>query len=521
MNTTEQHSEGRDNRMAEEKAILQLEKISKAFPGVQALSDVSLGLKRGEVRGLVGENGAGKSTLIKIITGAYTRDSGSIRFDGNEIVKNSPIVSKSNGIFAVYQDVMVSPHLSVAENFFLGNQPMVGPFVNWRKMYRESQSFLDDLGIDVDVRRSLRELSLAESEMVTIAKAIWGKPKLVIFDEPTAVLTRNETELLFRIIRDLKDSGIAVIYISHNLEEVFEVCDTITVLKDGAEVGTYTNEELGDVERLIPLMVGRTIEQMYYKESVELGEELLRVDNLSGEKFEDINFSVRSGEIVGLFGLIGAGRTEVARAIFGVDSLEKGTITMRGKETKLRSPKDSLRNGLGYLPEDKRSQGIFPQQDIDFNINIINFDKVMKAGLIRYRKAHEQAWDFVDKLSIKISSIYQSIYELSGGNQQKVIIARWLCKNPDVLLFDEPTVGIDVGTKSEIYRLFAEISKQRKGIVLISSYLPELMGLSDRIFVISAGKLAAEVPKEDFSEEHLLRLAMKNVVSSAKFEEAG
>ncbi len=507
--------------MLEDRPILQLDQISKAFPGVKALDNVSFSVSSGEVRGLVGENGAGKSTLIKIITGAYTRDSGSMTFDDNEIVKNSPIISTAKGIYAVYQDVMVSPHLSVAENFFLGKQPKIGPFVNWRKMYRDARRFLERIGLDTDVRKTVGELSMAESEMVTIAKAIWGNPKLVIFDEPTAVLTKSETKVLFKIIKDLQNEGVAVVYISHNLEEVFEVCDTVTVLKDGALVGTYTTEELEDVEKLIPLMVGRTIEQMYYKRELEIGRELLRVDNLSGERFNDISFNVRAGEIVGLFGLIGAGRTEIARAIFGVDSLRKGMITLKGKQVKLKKPKDSLDNGVGYLPEDKRSQGIFPQQDIDFNINIINFEKVMKAGFISYRKAHAQARDYVNKLSIKISSIYQPLFELSGGNQQKVIIARWLCKNPDVLIFDEPTVGIDVGTKSEIYRLFGDITESGKGIILISSYLPELMGVSDRIYVISAGRLVAEVQKKDFSEERLLRFAMKNVVSTAKIEEAG
>jgi len=356
--------------------------------------------------------------------------------------------------------------------------------------------------------------------MITIAKALWQKSKLVIFDEPTAVLTRNETKILFRIIRDLKKKGTAIIYISHNLEEVFDICDTVTVLKDGATVGTYTTEELEDVEKLIPLMVGRSIEEMYYKKDTEPGEELLRVENLSGDRFENISFKVRAGEVVGLFGLVGAGRTEIARAIFGVDNRSEGRIHVRGSDVPIKNPKDALVHGIGYLPEDRRKQGIFLQQDIDFNINIINFDNTMMGPLINYRKAHMQARDYVDKLSIKIGSIFQKVSELSGGNQQKVIIARWLCKNTDVLIFDEPTVGIDVGTKSEIYKLFGEILASGKGIILISSYLPELMGMSDRIYVISNGKIAAEVEKKDFSEEHLLTLAMKNLVSKEKIKEA-
>ncbi len=506
--------------MPEEKTVIELEGINKTFPAVKALDNVSLSVKSGEVRGLVGENGAGKSTLIKIITGAYTKDSGTMIFEGNEITRNSPLISKALGIYAVYQDVMVTPDLSVAENFFLGQQPKIGPFINWKKMYKESREFLENIGLDIDVRKSIKELSIAESEMITISKALWQKPRLVIFDEPTAVLTRNETKILFQIIDELKNQGTAVIYISHNLEEVFDICDTVTVLKDGATVGTYTTQELENVEKLIPLMVGRSIEEMYSKKDTEPGKELLRVENLSGERFENISFHVRAGEVVGFFGLVGAGRTEIARALFGADFLKEGKISVEGKDVSIKTPKDALMKGIGYLPEDRRKQGIFLQQDIDFNINIINFDKVMAGPIINYGKAHSQARDYIDKLSIKIGSIFQPVSELSGGNQQKVIIARWLCKNTDVLIFDEPTVGIDVGTKSEIYKLFGEILSSNKGIILISSYLPELMGMSDRIYVISNGRMAGEVDKKDFSEEFLLTLAMKNIVSREKVKEA-
>ncbi|MDK2897455.1 MAG: ribose transport system ATP-binding protein [Candidatus Atribacteria bacterium] len=499
--------------------VLKLENICKSFPAIKALDQVNFAVRAGEVMGLVGENGAGKSTLIKVVTGAYARDSGRILFEGEEVVKNSPIISKELGIYAVYQEVMVAPDLSVAENFFLGNQPKIGPVIDWKKMYREAERFLEEIGIEIDVKRNIRELSVAEGRMVTIAKSLWQKPKLVIFDEPTAVLTRNETRILFRIIRDLKKRGAAIIYISHNLEEVFDVCDVVTVLKDGAVVGSYPVEELETVDRLIPLMVGRTIEEMYHKREIKVGQEILRVEGLSGNKFQDIDICVRAGEVVGLFGLVGAGRTEIARAIYGADNFDQGKIVINGRETPIRRPKDSLIHGVGYLPEDRKNQGIFPQQNVEFNINIINLDKVMKAGIINYNQAYQQAQDYVDKLSIKIGSLYQQVSELSGGNQQKVIIARWLCKNSDIFIFDEPTTGIDVGTKAEIYRLFGEILEQGKGIILISSYLPEMIGLADRIIVISNGKLAGEVEKKDFSEEHLLTLAMKNVISKEKFKE--
>ena len=502
------------------KEILRLDNICKSFPAVKALDRVNLSVRAGEVRGLVGENGAGKSTLIKVVTGAYIKDSGKMIFEDKEVSRNSPIISKELGIYAVYQDVMVAQDLSVAENFFLGNQPKRGPFIDWGKMHRESKKFLEEIEVDIDVKRSIKELSAAEGKMITIAKALWQNPKLVIFDEPTAVLTRNETKILFRIIKNLREKGSAIIYISHNLEEVFDTCDTVTVLKDGAVVGTYTTEELGSVEKLIPLMVGRAIEEMYYKKEVAIGQELLRVENLSGSKFKNITINVKAGEILGIFGLVGAGRTDIARAIFGADKFDKGKIIANGKEISIRKPKDSLKSGVGYLPEDRRNQGTFAQQDIEFNVNAINLDKVMKAGILNYKKAYEQTKEYVDKLSIKIGSVYQKVSDLSGGNQQKVVIARWLCRNPDVLIFDEPTAGIDVGTKAEIYRLFNEILNQEKGIILISSYLPELIGLSDRILVISNGMVAGEVERKDFSEEYLLTLAMKNIVSKEKIREA-
>ncbi|QPM67033.1 sugar ABC transporter ATP-binding protein [Atribacter laminatus] len=502
------------------KEILRLDNICKSFPAVKALDQVNLSVRAGEVRGLVGENGAGKSTLIKVVTGAYIKDSGKMIFEDKEVSRNSPIISKELGIYAVYQDVMVAQDLSVAENFFLGNQPKRGPFIDWGKMHRESKKFLEEIEVDIDVKRSIKELSAAEGKMITIAKALWQNPKLVIFDEPTAVLTRNETKILFRIIKNLREKGSAIIYISHNLEEVFDTCDTVTVLKDGAVVGTYTTEELGSVEKLIPLMVGRAIEEMYYKKEVAIGQELLRVENLSGSKFKNITINVKAGEILGIFGLVGAGRTDIARAIFGADKFDKGKIIANGKEISIRKPKDSLKSGVGYLPEDRRNQGTFAQQDIEFNVNAINLDKVMKAGILNYKKAYEQTKEYVDKLSIKIGSVYQKVSDLSGGNQQKVVIARWLCRNPDVLIFDEPTAGIDVGTKAEIYRLFNEILNQEKGIILISSYLPELIGLSDRILVISNGMVAGEVERKDFSEEYLLTLAMKNIVSKEKIREA-
>ncbi|MEJ5230296.1 MAG: sugar ABC transporter ATP-binding protein [Pseudothermotoga sp.] len=491
--------------------LLKLEGVSKSFPGVQALDQVNLAINAGEIRGLVGENGAGKSTLIKIITGAYEKDSGKIYFMGNEIKRNDPINSIKLGIFAVYQDVMIAPDISIAENFFLGSHPSYFGIVNWKKMMREAQKFLDEIGLRVDVRSDIKNLSLAQKEMVTIAKVLLREPKLVIFDEPTAVLTENEKKLLFDLIRRLKAKGAGVIYISHNLEEVFEICDTVTVLKDGKLVGTYKIEEIKGVENLIPLMVGRKIEDMYFKQTVERGQKLLEVQNLTGLRFKDVSFVLSSGEILGFYGLAGAGRTEIARAIFGADKIISGSILVDEQKVTVKNPKDAIDLGIGYLPEDRRLQGIFGLQSVDFNINMVNYRDLLRKFLlfVDHNKARELSSKLVDKLSVKTPSISHPIYQLSGGNQQKVVLARWLSRFANVLILDEPTNGIDVGAKAEIYRLIGEVVKQGKGVIFISSYLPELIGICDRILVISNGRVAGEVSREEFSEERLLALAMK------------
>uniref|UniRef100_A0A832MMV3 Sugar ABC transporter ATP-binding protein n=1 Tax=Pseudothermotoga hypogea TaxID=57487 RepID=A0A832MMV3_9THEM len=501
--------------------LLRVENIRKSFPGVKALDNVNLSINPGEVRGLVGENGAGKSTLIKIITGAYEKDAGSIFLLGRELKKIDPILSRKLGIFAVYQDVMIAPDMSVAENFFLGSQPTRFGFVRWKKMKTEAQRFLKEVGLEVDVTKPIRELSLAEKEMVTIAKVLLMNPKLVIFDEPTAVLTSKEKRLLFDMIKTLKERNVGVIYISHNLEEIFEICDTVTILKDGNVVGTYKVEEIGSVRDLIPLMVGRKIEDMYYKQQVPIGETILKVENLTGKKFRNVTFHLRSGEILGVYGLVGAGRTEIARAIYGLDRIEAGSIYIKGEKVTIKSPRNAIKHGIGYLPEDRRVHGLFPVQTVEFNINFVNYSDVLARMLlfVDHKKARKLALDQVRKLSIKTPSIFHPVQKLSGGNQQKIILARWLSRVASILILDEPTNGIDVGAKAEIYRLIGEIVSQGKAVIFISSYLPELMGISDRIIVISNGMVAGEVERDDFSEEKLLTLAMSNYIDARKGED--
>lgn len=492
--------------------LLRVENVSKHFPGVVALDNVSLTIEQGEVRALIGENGAGKSTLIKIITGVYEKDSGSIHFLGKELKKIDPALTRKLGIFAVYQDVMIAPDLSVAENFFLNAQPTRLGVIRWGTMKDSATKFLREVGIEVDVNKQIKDLSLAEKEMITIAKVLLMDPKLVIFDEPTTVLTSREKELLFRIIRSLKERGVGVIYISHNLEEVFEICDTVTILKDGKVVGTYDVKEFNSVQDLIPLMVGRKIEEMYYKQNTQRGEEMLRVESLTGKKFKNVSFSIHSGEIVGFYGLVGSGRTEIARTIYGLERADSGSIYVQGRKVDIRSPKDAIKIGIGYLPEDRRTQGVFPVQSVEFNINSINYSDILARFyfLVTLQEARKLAMSMVEKLSIKTPSIYYPVQKLSGGNQQKVILARWLSRIANILILDEPTNGIDVGAKSEIYRLMSEMANQGKAIIFISSYLLELIGMCDRIIVISNGFIAGELNRDQFSEEELLKLAMSN-----------
>jgi len=492
--------------------LLKVEAICKSFPGVKALEDVSMSIDFGEVRGLVGENGAGKSTLIKIITGAYEKDSGRIFFMGREIKKIDPLSARKMGIFAVYQDIMIAPDLSVAENFFLGEYASRFGIVNWNRMRSETMRILNELGFSVDINKSIRELSLAEKEMVTIAKILSFNPRLVVFDEPTAVLTDYEKSILFKMIKDLKKMGVGIIYISHNLEEIFEICDSVTILRDGKVVGTYNLKDRKlTIDELISYMVGRKIEEMYVKTKSDLGPEVLRVEKLCGVKFKDVSFSLRAGEILGMYGLVGAGRTEIARAIFGLDPIFSGEIYVHGKKVRIRSPEDAIRIGIGYLPEDRRTQGLFLVQDVEFNINSVNYqDFLTKLVFIDYKKSRELATEMVKKFSIKTPSVLTPVAKLSGGNQQKILIARWMSRNVDILILDEPTNGIDVGVKAEIYKLMNEITKLGKGVIFISSYLPELMGICDRIVVVSNGAISGEVSREEFSEEKILALALKN-----------
>ncbi len=493
---------------AQARNIVELKGISKVFPGVQALKDVDLKIRAGQVHALVGENGAGKSTVIKIIMGVYEKTEGEIFVEGKKTEVKSPLHAQTLGLGAVYQDVNLAQHLSVAENFFMGSLPRSRfGVVDYEKMYRETEETLNSIEVHVDPRSLIRHLSVAQQEMVAIGKVLHQKAKLVIFDEPTALLTSDETEQLFKIIRMLKESGVAIIYISHRIEEIFSICDYATIFKDGQKVGTV---DTGDVteDELIAMMVGRNMEGMYGIDHAQPGETILKVENISrGKAFSDISFEVKKGEIFGMFGLVGSGRTEIVRSIFGADKKDSGQVWYRGKPANFTRPAQGIAAGIALLPENRKEQGLALGLSIADNTNMVSIDQISRFGIVNNKKGAGIAQRFCDMLRTKTPSIYQRTKNLSGGNQQKVVISKWLAAASDLFIFDEPTVGVDVGAKVEIYRLFEQLIREGKTIIIISSYLPEVMGLADRILVMYEGRQMGILSREQYCDETILRLA--------------
>lgn len=488
--------------------IITMKNISKSFPGVKALADVSLSVSKGEVHGLVGENGAGKTTLIKILTGAYQKDQGEIFVEGKKVDIKSPMDSKRLGISAVYQEISLAVHLSVAENFFLGNLPLKNGYkIDWKTMNRITGETLEKLDVKVDPKMKLKDLPVAKQEMVAIAKAVHDKSKLIIFDEPTALLTNTETEELFGMIQRLKSEGLGIIYISHRLEEIFGICDTVTVLKDGEHVATVPTKGI-DENRLISMMVGRDLSDMYNIRHFPSREVVLEVKNLSEEGvFSDINFTLHKGEILGMFGLVGSGRTNIVSCLFGAEKATSGQILIKGKEVRIKRPGQAIKEGIGFLPENRKTQGLALPRTVRENTNLAVYKLISRLGVINKRKERETAEYFCASLNTKTPSIEQKVKNLSGGNQQKVVIGRWLARNSDILIFDEPTVGVDVGAKMEIYKVLEKLLEAGKSIIFISSYLPEVIGVSERILVISEGRQMGIVEKSEATEELLLRMA--------------
>jgi ribose transport system ATP-binding protein len=488
--------------------IITMKNISKSFPGVRALADVSLSVKRGEVHGLVGENGAGKSTLIKILTGAYQKDQGEILVEGKKVDIKSPMDSKRLGISAVYQDISLAVHLSVAENFFLGDLPLKNKYrVDWKTMNRITGETLEKLDIKVNPKMRLKDLPVAKQEMVAIAKAVHDKSKLIIFDEPTALLTNTETEELFGMVQRLKDEGLGIIYISHRLEEIFGICDAVTVLKDGERVDTVPITGI-DENRLISMMVGRDLSDMYNIKHFKSDEVVLEVKDLAQKGiFSDINFTLHRGEILGMFGLVGSGRTDIVSCLFGAKKATSGKVKIKGKSVWVKCPSQAIREGIGFLPENRKTQGLALPLTVRENTNLAIYKLISTLGVINKRKEKDTAERYRESLNTKTPSIEQKVKNLSGGNQQKVVIGRWLARNSDILIFDEPTVGVDVGAKMEIYKVLEKLLEEGKSIIFISSYLPEVIGVSERVLVISEGKQMGIVDKSEATEEKLLRMA--------------
>jgi len=482
--------------------------ISKSFAGVEVLRDVDLDLHKGEIHALLGENGAGKSTFAKILAGVHRPTRGSIALNGQRVEVPTPHAAQKLGITLIHQEPISFPDLSVAENLVLGGDNGWFGRVPWAEMTRQARKYMDLLGVRIDVQKPMRGLSIADQQMVEIARAIASDSRLIIMDEPTAPLTPREVETLFGIARRLRDEGRTIIFISHRLEEVRALCDRVTIFRDGSKITTDTIQNLSDAD-IIRLMIGRPLKEYLHKEAATIGDVALEVQNLTlPGVFSDISFSVRRGEIVGLGGLVGAGRTDVARAIFGVAPAETGTVKVHGKAVTIRQPEEAIALGLAFVPEDRAVAGIFRTLSVEQNISAAIPKKIAPGGFIRGALEKSLALDSVKKLRIRLASINQPIGELSGGNQQKAILARWLLSDPSILILDEPTRGIDIGVKAEFYDMIGNLAREGKAILLISSELPELLALCDRVLVMAEGRLTAEIPRAEATQERVMSAAV-------------
>jgi len=489
--------------------IVEMRNISKFFGGVKALKNVSLTIKRGEVHALMGENGAGKSTLMKILAGAYQKDEGQIFVEGKEAKVSSPKDMIKLGVSVIYQEFMLAPDLSVAENIFIDHLVDSGMFINWKRLKQRAKEQLIKLGFDdIDPEQKVGSLSVAYQQIVEICKCLARDSKVLVFDEPTAVLTFSETQKLFDIIRNLKANGVGIVYISHRLEEIMELSDRITILKDGEYVGTVPTADINK-EKLVSMMVGREISQLFPKRNAKIGEEILRVENLSaGKMVKDVSFSIRKGEVVGFSGLVGSGRTETMRAIFGADQRDSGKVIFFGKEVNFKDPKDAIKNGLGFLPEDRKHQGLLLEQSIRMNTTLASMSKVKKFDIINHKKEKEYVKELLASIATKYGSTEDNANSLSGGNQQKVALAKWVAADCKCIILDEPTRGVDVGAKTEIYNIINQLAESGVAVILISSEMTEIIGMSDRVIVMRQGRISGELDKSEMTEDNLIKLSM-------------
>ena len=484
-----------------------MKKITKTFPGVKALSEVDFDLKEGEVHALLGENGAGKSTLIKVLGGIYHADSGEIEIEDKAVKINSVQDAEANGIAIIHQELVLVPYMSVAENIFLGRELGAGVSVNLKAQEKEAQAVLDRLGMDIDARSLVKDLSIAKQQMVEITKAVATNSKILVMDEPTSSISEKEVENLFNIMRDLTSHGVGIIYISHKMSELSEICDRVTVMRDGEYVGTKVVKDTSR-DDLIAMMVGRQLTSYYERDFIEPGEEVLRVENVNdGKRVFNVSFNLKKGEIVGFAGLVGAGRSETMQAIFGLSKGVTGDVYIHGKKVDIKSPIDAMNNGLVMVPESRKEQGLYLIQDVKYNTTIEILDQFIKNFRVDHSKETEVTQKYIDMMSTKTPNQQQVIGNLSGGNQQKVLIGRWLATEPDILILDEPTRGIDVGAKAEIYAIMNNLIKQGVSIIMISSEMPEIINMSDRVYVMAEGTIKGCIDHEEISQEAIMKLA--------------
>ncbi|TCL71638.1 monosaccharide ABC transporter ATP-binding protein (CUT2 family) [Hydrogenispora ethanolica] len=490
--------------------LIEMTGVNKSFPGVKALSDISLNIYPGRVHVLLGENGAGKSTLIKIISGVYTRDSGSVKLNGREVNFQNTRESLAAGVSVIHQELSVIPDLTVAENIFLGKEPKIGNtgFIDRKKMVEETGKLLESMGVRINPRAVIRKLNNADKQMVEIARAVSQNSSLVIMDEPTSSLSEHEVEALFRVIEKLKKENVAIIYISHRLKEIARIGDTVTILRDGQVVRTVDLAEI-DESHMIALMVGREITQFYYKSQVPPGDEVvLEVKHYTRKgAFDDVSFALRRGEILGVAGLIGAGRTEVMRAIFGADPVDSGECLLYGKPVRFTEPQQAIKAGIGLIPEDRRNQGLLLAKSVRENTSLASLYANSRQGFLDFKWEREVALHYIEALRTKTPSDSTLTRSLSGGNQQKVVIAKWLVAQSKILIMDEPTRGIDVNAKAEIYLLMKQFVEEGGSIIMVSSELPEVLGVSDRIMVMREGRVAGFIPGPGATEKDIMQLA--------------
>lgn len=487
--------------------ILEIKNITKIFPGVKALDNVSFNLRPGEIHALVGENGAGKSTFIKALTGVHQPDGGEIILEGKKVVMSDPLVAQKYGIAAIYQHAASYPDLSVAENIFIGHEFMTGPFINWNKANREAKKLLDSVGADFSPTVSVGSLSVAQQQLVEIAKALSMNAKILIMDEPTAALSRRESEELYAISRKLRDQGTAIILISHRFEDIYGLADRVTVFRDAQYIGTWdmpVEEHL-----LVHHMVGREITQLFPKKETEKKQELLRIEGLSRTGyFKDVSLNVHAGEIVGLTGLVGAGRTEVVEAVFGITKADSGEVYFENKKITGIQPIEAMKLGMGLLPEDRQKQALLLPWSINYNISLSVLEKCVRGIFLDKNKEYGFSDNLKQLLAVKAPDSHTHTGALSGGNQQKVVVAKQLAADPKLIILDEPTKGVDVGSKAQIYEIMSDLASQGMGILMISSEMPEVLNMSDRIYVMSEGKISAEFNAEGLTQDTVLKAAM-------------